>query len=157
LEESDLPMTLKWRNQDQIRRWFIHSEIISMEQHQEWFNKYIQLENDYVFIIEDNLHLQKPIGQISLYNITWIEKRAELGRLMIGDVEARCKGFAKQSAQLLVCLAFIQLHLKELYLEVFKNNSTAVAIYKKCGFQLNGIHDNLLIMNYFNPYPIKMI
>ena len=36
LEEADLPMTLAWRNQDHIRKWFFHSDVITPEQHRRW-------------------------------------------------------------------------------------------------------------------------
>ena len=29
LEERDLPLTLAWRNQDQVRRWFLHDQPIA--------------------------------------------------------------------------------------------------------------------------------
>jgi RimJ/RimL family protein N-acetyltransferase len=151
LEESDLPMTLTWRNQDHIRERFIHSNIVSSEQHQEWFKGYLQRDNDYLFIIEEMKDLQKPVGQISLYNISWSEGSAELGRLMIGDAEARGKGLATVAARLLVGVAFNQFRLKELYLEVFRHNSAAIAIYQQCGFQLSHEHDDLLVMNLFHP------
>ena len=34
LAEADLPLTLGWRNQAQIRRWFFYSELITPAQHE---------------------------------------------------------------------------------------------------------------------------
>ena len=150
LKESDLPITLKWRNQDHIRKWFIHPEIISQEQHQTWFEEYLKRDNDYVFIIEEIQNFRKPVGQISLYNINWLGKCAELGRLMIGEPETIGKGLAKKATELLVEFAFKQFHLTEIYLEVFKNNSPAIAIYRKCKFDYFEEYQNLVIMKLFN-------
>lgn len=135
LKEADLPMTLMWRNQDHIRRWFIHSEILTPEQHRNWFQGYLQRDNDYLFIIEEMRTLKKPVGQISLYDIDWTRKSAEYGRLMIGEAEAQGKGFAKKASRLILDYAFKELGLTQVELEVFEDNKPAIAVYLACGFQ----------------------
>jgi RimJ/RimL family protein N-acetyltransferase len=149
LTEADLPLTLQWRNQDHIRRWFIYSDIITPQQHWAWFELYHQRDDDFVFIIEEKQYLQRPVGQVSLYNIAWAEKRAEFGRLLIGDSEAQGQGLARRATQLLLTTAFNQLGLNDIYLEVFKDNASAVAIYRKCGFQPMGERDGLISMSLF--------
>jgi diamine N-acetyltransferase len=143
LEESDLPMTLRWRNQDHIRKWFVHSEVISAEQHQEWFKQYLERDNDYVFIIEETRNFHKPVGQISLYNIDWKQRRADYGRLLIGEPNAQGKGIAKKANYLLLHYAFAILGLNKVELEVFTDNEPAIAIYRGCRFrevsELNGL------------------
>ncbi len=134
LEAFDLPMTLKWRNQDHIRKWFIHSEVISPEKHREWFETYLQRDNDYLFIIEETLRLNKPVGQISLYNIDRDRKCAEYGRLMIGEADARGRGLAKKASRLLLQYAFKVLGMERVELEVFRDNGPAIAIYRDLGF-----------------------
>jgi len=134
LEQFDLPMTLKWRNQDHIRKWFIHPEVISPEQHREWFEAYLQRDNDYLFIIEETQNLNKPVGQISLYNIDWDGKCAEYGRLMIGEADAQGRGLAKEASRLLLQYAFKVLGMERIDLEVFRDNEPAIAIYRSCGF-----------------------
>lgn len=143
LVENDLPLTLKWRNQDHIRKWFVHSEIISIKQHQQWFEKYQERDNDYVFIIEDKPNNYAPIGQISLYNIDWEQKSGEFGRLMIGEKEALGKGIAKNSTKMILNLAFSVFFLENLELEVFEDNSPAIAIYQSCSFKEVSTSNNL--------------
>ena len=69
LAETDLPMTLAWRNQDHVRKWFVHSDVIPWEQHQRWCAHYFQRDDDFIFIIEETQNFHKPVGQISVYNI----------------------------------------------------------------------------------------
>ena len=140
IEESDLPMTLAWRSQDRIRKWFLHSEIVSSEQHEEWFSQYSQRDDDYLFIIEEIRDLKKPVGQISIYKIDWEGKRAEFGRLMIGEKEARGKGIAREATGLILNFAFENLGLDEVELVVKKDNKPAVTIYRDFGF--NEIHES---------------
>ena len=71
LEEADLPRTLAWRNQNHIRRWFVRSDIITPNQHRQWFEAYRQRDDDFVFVIEETRELRKTIGQVSLYRVDW--------------------------------------------------------------------------------------
>jgi RimJ/RimL family protein N-acetyltransferase len=150
LEKSDLPMTLGWRNQDHIRKWFIHSDVISPEQHQEWFEHYIERADDYVFIIEEICSFIKPVGQISLYNIEWDDKKTELGRLMIGSAEARGRGLAKKANQLLIEFVFHQWTFVEIYIHVLQHNAVVISLYRELGFQIAKQFDNLVLMRALN-------
>src|SRR5438876_3293579 len=114
LDDSDLPMTLVWRNQDRVREWFINSEVIAPEDHRRWFERYITRDDDFVFIIEETQHLLTPIGQLSIYKTDFIQRRAEFGRLMIGEPNALGKGLAKEATLLACELAFTVLGLEEL-------------------------------------------
>lgn len=146
IEEADLPMTLAWRNQDHIRKWFIHSDTLTMEQHTNWFHKYQERENDFLFIIEAKHLNNKPVGQISLYSIDWEKKEAEFGRLMIGEADAIGKGLARTATALLVNFGIQELGLERIYLEVYENNASAIAIYEKCGFEAISRHNHLIAM-----------
>jgi len=146
LTAADLPMTLSWRNQDAIRKWFFHSEIIRPEQHRVWFESYQEKDNDFVFVIEERIVLQRPVGQVSLYNIDWDKKRAEFGRLMIGDPEACGLGLAKEATRILIEFAERELGLQEVYLEVYADNLPAVAVYCACGFSVTEVKEGVLHM-----------
>ena len=102
LEEGDLPMTLAWRNQDHIRQWFFHSDLITPEEHRRWFEQYRDRDDDFVFVIEETETLKRPVGQVALYHVDWVARRAEFGRLMIGDAEATGLGLARLATRRLV-------------------------------------------------------
>lgn len=146
LTVADLPMTLAWRNQDAIRKWFFHSEIISPEQHRAWFESYQEKDNDFVFVIEEKRVLQRAVGQVSLYNIDWEKKRAEFGRLMIGDSEARGLGLAQEATRILIEFAERELGLREIYLEVYADNLPAIAVYRACDFSIAKTQGGVLYM-----------
>jgi diamine N-acetyltransferase len=135
LKEEDLPRTLEWRNQDHIRRWFFHSDVIRPEQHEGWFRRYLERDDDFVFIIEETRDLQRPVGQVSIYNVDWPRRRAEYGRLILGEAAARGRGLARDATRALVDWALGSLGLEEIYLEVFTHNIPAIAIYQRCGFE----------------------
>ncbi len=145
LQASDLPMTLHWRNQDHIRRWFFNSNPLTTEQHRAWFERYSGLNNDYVFIIEE-LPTGRPVGQVALYNIDWESKCAEFGRLMIGELDAAGRGLAGLATRLLLQIGFRDLGLQEAHLEVFADNTRALAIYSACGFRVAATQQNRVTM-----------
>ena len=146
LEQNDLPLTLLWRNQDTIRKWFINTDVIQEAKHLAWFERYTKLDNDFIFVILakdlDNL----PVGQISLYNINWKIGRAEYGRLMIGNPVAKGKGYARQATTLLLELAFNILNINEVFLEVKPDNKSAIAIYESAGFTITKQSSDLITM-----------
>ena len=135
LEFADLPMTLAWRNQDHIREWFFHSALITPAQHRTWWERYQVRDDDFVFVIEETETLKRTVGQLALYNIDWVARRAEFGRLMIGDAEARGLGLAGLATSRLVNEAFHVWGLCEVYLEVLPDNVAALAVYRACGFR----------------------
>lgn len=59
INESDLPLVLKWRNSERIRLVMNNKSIISWEQHLNWFKEIRKCKEQEVFIIELN---SKPIG-----------------------------------------------------------------------------------------------
>lgn len=146
LDEADLPRTLAWRNQDQIRRWFVHSDVITPEQHHRWFEAYQERDDDFVFLIEETRDLQRPVGQVSLYRIDWARRQAEYGRLMIGEAEASGRGLAREATAVLIRFATTTLGIREIELEVFADNAAAIAIYSACGFRLQDHRGTLLHM-----------
>jgi len=146
LTEADLPMTLAWRNQDHIRRWFLNPDPIVPDEHRAWFDRYAGRDDDFVFVIEERQQLHKPVGQASLYRIDWERRRAEYGRLLIGEADASGLGLAHEATAVLVEYAFERLGLAEIELEVRRDNSPALAIYRSCGFQSIREHDGVVTM-----------
>lgn len=146
LTEADLPLTLAWRNEDDIRRWFFHSALITPEQHRAWFESYCEREDDFVFIIEEKIMFRAPVGQVAIYHVDRRLGRAEFGRLMIGDLRARGMGLAKTATQLVIDFASRDLGLHEVYLEVYEANAPALAIYRACGFVETGRRKGVIMM-----------
>jgi RimJ/RimL family protein N-acetyltransferase len=145
LDFGDIEMVRRWRNQDSIRKWFVYSEIITEEQQLKWWEKYSLAENDLMFIIE-RLDDSFPVGAVALYNITFGDK-AEFGRLMIGEPSAQGKGYAVEAAKLLTEYGLSELKLKEIYLEVFKDNAAAYNVYVKSNFTTCGSKNGLILMS----------
>lgn len=146
LEPADLPLTRSWRNQDQIRKWFLDKEPISPDRHNAWFAQYRDRDDDFVFIIEEHDAVKRPIGQVSVYAIEWERGRAKFGRLMIGEAAARGRGHAKRAVGALIDHAERVFGIAELRLEVLAGNAPAIAIYEHCGFRVCQQDERELLM-----------
>ena len=147
LEEANLPMTLAWRNQDHIRQWFLHSDVITLEQHAAWFRGYRDRDDDFVFVIEETESLKRPVGQVALYRVDGAAGRAEFGRLLIGDPEASGRGLAREATACLVAEGFSRWGLREIYLEVKGDNAPAIAVYERCGFRKTSHENGITLMS----------
>jgi RimJ/RimL family protein N-acetyltransferase len=145
LELDDLPHTLAWRNQDDVRKWFKFNGTVTAEQHLAWFEKYQAKADDFVFVA---LHLksQERIGQVAIYDVDLMQKQAEVGRFIVAP-EAAGKGFMTEALQALADCATQQLALSRLFLEVFASNARAINLYSKAGYQRCGARDELLVMD----------
>lgn len=146
LEAEDLKMTLAWRNQPHIRRWFFYADVIGWEMHASWYEQYKTRDDDFVFIIEETHTLKKPVGQVAISHIDWSAKRAEYGRLLIGEPEARGMGIARAATNLLLEQAFAHWWLSEVYLHVYTANTAALAVYEACGFRVGSQTEDVLTM-----------
>lgn len=150
INKNDIEIIRLWRNKKNIRKCFINNEIISSKQQINWYKNYSFKNNDIMFIIK---YLGKPIGCVALYNIN--NKKAEFGRLIIGDDINRGKGLALRASYMLCKYGFNKLNLEMIYLSVFKNNKKAINLYIKLGFKIVD-NDNLLKMELYKNN-LKMI
>jgi len=138
IEANDLELLREWRNRKDIQQAFFHQEPITMEQQQDWYNRYLKDDTDMMFVIEDvKIHI--PIGSIAIYHIDHNNKQCEIGRIMIGNKKYLGKGYAHEATMLLLDRAFKDLGLNRIYLEVFNHNSRGITLYESCGFATEGI------------------
>ena len=145
LEEYDIELTRLWRNQDGIRHWFVNSEIISPEQQKDWWKHYLVRDNDLMFIIEWKRE-NRPIGTAALYEIDRVARSAKFGRLMIGEMEARGKGLAKEATWLLCKFGLENLSLEQIYIEILSHNYSVFKKYLDVGYAYQGNSGGLIKM-----------
>lgn len=140
LETSDLTTTLAWRNHPDSRPWFLTSDAITPEGHAAWFRNYLEREDDYLFMVEQD---GARVAQVSLYRIEPALGRAEFGRLLV-DPERRGRGVSHLATEL--CLeAAQQLGIHTLTLEVKADNTRAIRAYERAGFVATGPASGKLI------------
>ena len=98
-----------------------------------------------VFGITDNA-TDKLIGNCSLFDISHINRKAELG-IFIGDKTYWNKGFGTEAIELIIDYGFNILNLHNIWLEVYSFNKRAIKSYEKAGFQIIGKRREAKIIN----------
>lgn len=129
-EARDLPTTLAWRNRDDARVWFKTPTLLSMENHAAWFGRYLEKDDDFLFIVEAS---GQPVGQASVYDIDWAAGSAEIGRFLVAP-EAAGQGHISAACAELVKFCAGPLGLRYLFLEVLEGNERALRVYRRNGF-----------------------
>jgi diamine N-acetyltransferase len=79
----------------------------------------------------------KPIGNISLMEIEYVHRNAQLG-IMIGEKAYWNRGYGTDAIEALLGFAFETLGLHKVELRLNVSNKRALTCYKNCGFKLEG-------------------
>ncbi len=131
ISETDLDMTMSWRNRDDARIWFKNTQSITPDQHRAWYSQYSAKDDDFLFVVEA---YGQPVGQASVYCIDWVDGVAEVGRFLVAP-EAAGRGYAGLACAELLRFCADALQLKSVFLEVKENNEKAIKIYVRNGFR----------------------
>ena len=101
-----------------------------------WLENYQQNVRDIIFVIETLS--ERSVGQLSLYNIDISTKSAEFGRV-IKDKTGCGHDLMQDAAISLLRWGYRTLELENIFLEVFSENLSAIAYYKRLGFSVLSI------------------
>lgn len=146
LEASDVEQVRLWRNAEHIRVWFKDDRIIDPAQQRAWYEKYKLLSDDYIYIVEWRDLNWQPIGQVAIYHIDWECKKAEFGRILVGNQEASAKGLLYEASSLIIGFWKEMFGIVSYFLEVRTNNLRAIHLYKMLGFEVESESNGYLTM-----------
>lgn len=136
-----MPATLAWRNQPHVRQWFFDDREVSASAHDEWFDRYLLRDDDFVFVLEERA-MAGRVGQISVFDIDWAEATGECGRLIIDD-RHRSRGLAVEATSCLVAEVFRDWELRKITAHVFADNAPSLRVFNRCGFVLTSTNDGI--------------
>lgn len=134
LDDNEIEALWKMRNHPDITCWMVNSEPIPFPHHLAFIESQKNQTKNFNFLAQFN---KLPAGVISLHNVDYINKSAWLGIYKNPENLTPLTG-----ADLLdgLCnIAFNCMQLHTLKLEVISNNTRAVKLYCKAGFQQEGI------------------
>jgi RimJ/RimL family protein N-acetyltransferase len=138
LEEADLERTHLWHNDPELYSSLINPfRFVSKTAELEWLRRkagYSGSEVNCAICLRTN---GEHIGNISLAEIDWVSRKAELG-IFIGSSAHHGKGYGKEAVRQLLSYAFFDLNLNRVSLEVLADNAAAIKSYEKCGFTVEG-------------------
>ncbi|MBA2964831.1 MULTISPECIES: UDP-4-amino-4,6-dideoxy-N-acetyl-beta-L-altrosamine N-acetyltransferase [Ramlibacter] len=137
IEEQDLEIMAKWRSDPSVYEYFYEYLPISVRQQKNWYERQLSDSSEINFIVADKAN--EPVGTVSIYHIDRRNRKAEWGRLIIGDPKARAGGIGAEIEALVLEYAFEHLNIHKLYCEVLVENRSVVELHKKFGFRQEGV------------------
>ena len=138
LEESDVERTHIWHNDVGLYDTLGDSfRPISRTSELEWLRRKIAFSATELNLAICAKTTGEHIGNIYLRDIDWVARRGSL-HIFIGVSEYRGKGYGREAVRQMLRLAFCELNLNRVYLEVLAHNSTAIKTYEACGFEMEG-------------------
>ncbi|MFW6136315.1 MAG: GNAT family N-acetyltransferase [Chloroflexota bacterium] len=138
VERDDLADFVEWFSDPEVRRYLDMALPFSMAQEERWFEQLQErLEKREVVMLTIETIDGAHIGNISLFDINWKDRHAELG-ITIGDKDYWDQGYGSDAIRTMVRVAFDELNLHRVFLRVYANNERGLRCYEKVGFQTEG-------------------
>ena len=135
-DEEDIPMIVRWRNEDRVRQNHVYREDFTVDGQKAWKEKNIDTGKAVQFIIceqRPDRRIPRPVGVVHFHGIDRAEGTAEYG-IYIGEEDALGKGYANEAAILALEYAKETLKLKKVILRAFSFNTPAIRSYLNAGF-----------------------
>jgi diamine N-acetyltransferase len=137
IEESHLPVLAGWRSDGASYPFFHEFRPISLAAQAEWFAAQRGNDREMNFAVcglDGAL-----VGTISLMRIDRRNRRAELGRVLVGEERQRRIGLGREMTHLVLEYAFKHLNLHKVFCEVVEGNLAARELYTRFGFVEDGV------------------
>ncbi len=145
VEKEDLPLFRNWRNISEFRRNFREVRELSLTDQEKWFDSLQSTKHvNFMFTIV-RLSDLKPIGAAGLLYINWFIRSADFS-FYIGEKNyyIDTRGYAKESAKLLINYGFGNLNLNKIWMELYDYDKKKIDFFtKKFNFHRDGtLRDN---------------
>jgi len=140
IQRSDLSFFVEWLGDPEVRQFITVNIPLSLEEEEMWYEQVLKHPKpERPLAIEakegDDWRL---IGNISLFDLNWVHRSAEVG-ILIGDKRFWNRGFGREAMQLMVKHAFETLNLNRVYLRVDVENVRGIRAYERAGFVREGV------------------
>lgn len=141
-KQEDFPQLINWvETAGFMLQWGGPSFVFPLNEYQlEQYLKDANKKNSssYIYSVV-NTETKKLIGHISITRIDRNNSSGRIGRVLVGDPEAKGKGICGQMMQQVLEIAFEELKLHRVTLGVFDFNKPAITCYERAGFQKEGL------------------
>ena len=144
--EGDINNKIRWINDPENHRYLHYDVPLEYSKTLQWFlSKDNNCRLDFVIEYEN-----VAVGLIGLLGIDNVNSKAEY-YICIGEKQYKGKGIAKIASKVLLSLAFSELNLNKVFLNVDAQNTIACHLYETIGFECEGyfredlLHNGVLI------------
>lgn len=122
--------------------------LMKLEDSKRLIRRYLKYWESYVqfnYIIELRENLITKVGSISLWNVNWRHRRAEVGIWIIPIYWSN--GYGKKALNLITYIAFNHLNLNRLEAHIAVENKNSIQLFRTCGFRQEGVLSQFLNFN----------
>lgn len=135
--DEDIGILYSWINDSLLQEWSSPFRYVAQAEHKEWFDRCRAEEGNAItlgiYVGEGEL-----IGYCSLCEIDRLNQSAIL-QIKICSKRHRNRGIGTRCITMLCSHAYDNLNLRRIELRVFSGNERAIRVYKKCGFEIEGV------------------
>ncbi len=139
VEASDAKLIAKWYNDKENARFM--STLVRTRYHKESDieREFEDIDDEYerLFMVMEDGN-PEPIGHAGIDDMDLHDRRGEIF-FMIGDKNARGKGYAKQIVKELLEYAFVKLGFNSVFATAAVENKPSIAVLEKGGFKRFGV------------------
>ena len=156
LQDAEQLMKLKNDKESALLLGGVHAEY-SLDDIIRWIDFHNSKKDELLLVIEDT-ESSKLIGHVGLYKIDDLAKKTEYG-ILIADKDYKGKGVGTACTQCLTNYAFDQLGMHKVTAEVLTENKASYAMFKKCGYIVDGILRDEVFKNgrYYDVYSLSIL
>ncbi|KKK98852.1 hypothetical protein LCGC14_2638610 [marine sediment metagenome] len=125
----------KWSNDPRVRHYARNVWPNTLENVKKWFEPASERGAiDFIIFIIYHKKDKKPIGNVGLSRINWLNRNANIFAL-IGFPEYWGRGIAGEAAELVIKYGFTELNLHKIYCGVYDPNKRSLRAAEKLGFK----------------------
>ena len=138
LPRTIIERVLEYRNHPEIRQWMKNQDVIKPQEHLDFVEKLKFYQQDRYWLVQKN-HQKTDLGVVYLSQITEVD--AEFG--IYANPFEMGQGMGTCLANLGLHIAFQRLGLQTVRLRVVPQNSRAIRLYDRIGFETTETQDGL--------------
>ena len=126
---------------DDVSNFLSLGPLLSQDHSKRLIKNYLQcwekkLQFNFIIEIRDGIKKNKKVGSISLWSVSWLHNRAEIGIWL--DSKYWNQSIAKKALELIKILAFVHLKLNRIEGHMAIENTKSINLFKKCSFSDEG-------------------
>lgn len=134
IEESDLKIIQKWRNNESLRRFFREYRDLSLEQEKDWYLKIIFDNRFEMFVITAH---DKVVGVCGLTYIDWVNRHCDLHFYIGDDLKWIDKKYAPPAIKIILKKAFHSFNMNKVWVEIYETDKKKLEFFMNNNFEID--------------------
>lgn len=140
IDANDIEELRKWKNKHKDS--FFYKNIISIEEQIEWYEKYCNRQNDFMFVI---FFKENRVGCIGF---RMIHEVVDIYNVILGESQYSSQGIMKRALDILLNY-IMQYYNYDITAKVLKSNP-AITWYQKNGFEIVTTYNDYYLIKFNN-------